>query len=415
MKKILLAVLLVATLFCSQVFAEPQWPKKTITIKVWYSISGENGNFFLSQVKAFEALHPNIKVETTYTGTYADSATKISAAKLSNRLPDMAITSSAQLYTGEDGNYSIEKSVTTDAEFNLADIQSGIMDYAKYEGHICSLPFSISTPVMYYNKALAAKAGYDLEKNPPKTWDEFIKVAKAIMSKSGSRAVKGFDVSDVKWLFKCMLVQNGNEVVSVKNGKITPIFQEASGIEVGKFWQKLIDEKIMAVAQHSGAENKFKAGNLVFFCASSNKSNEMLSYKFEVGAIPMPYFKKPAVAFGGSTATIFSTDQWQYTASYELLKFLLNTTNQADYAIATGYLPIRKSSLELAKVKKQFAENKMYKVAADQMEYGFAYYMFGQMGSMDDAIVYAIDNIEYGDDPADALAEAAKDLIADLK
>lgn len=392
-----------------------QWPAEPINISVWYSISGTNGDFFKSQVEQFAAQNPNIKIEATYTGSYADSATKISAAKMSNKLPDMAITSSVQLYPGEDGNISIDASLS-DPELNVEDIQSGIMEYANYMGYTCSLPFAISTPVMYYNKDLAEKAGYDLEKNPPKTWDEFIVVAKAIADATGNKSVKGFDTSDSKWLFKSMLKQNGNDIVKQENGKITPVFQEDSGIEVANFWKRLVDEKVMSIGQHDNAENKFLSGQLAFISATSNRSTKWATNAtFKIGAIPMPYFKEPAVALGGSTVTIMTTDQWKYTACWELIKYLLNTENQADFALTSGYLPIRKSSLELDKVKAQFESNSTYKVAADQLEYAFAYTMFGEMGSMDMIITYALDDIENGSDPVKTLKSSADELLNDLK
>ncbi|MBQ3729357.1 MAG: extracellular solute-binding protein, partial [Spirochaetales bacterium] len=140
--------------------AEPAAPAATqpaelapATIKVWYSISGTNGQFFESQVKAFAEKYPQIKVELTYTGSYADSATKISAAKLAGNSPDIAITSASQLYTGEDDNFQIEQDVK-DPEFNLADVRPGILEYANYRGRLAAVPFSISTQVIYYNKDL---------------------------------------------------------------------------------------------------------------------------------------------------------------------------------------------------------------------------------------------------------------------
>lgn len=392
-----------------------QWPAEPVEITVWFSIGGEKGNFFKSQVEAFDEANPNIVVkELTYTGSYADSATKLSAAKMSNKLPDLAITSSVQLYVGEDGNISIDSSLS-DPELNVEDIQAGIMEYANYMGYTCSLPFAISTPVMYYNKDMATAAGYDLEANPPKTWDEFIVVAKAIADSTGNKSTKGFDTSDSKWIFKSMLKQNGNNIVTENAGKITPVFQEESAVEVAKFWQRLVDEKVMAIGQHDNAEKKFSAGNLAFFCATSNKCGDMLNYTFEVGAIPMPYFKEPAVALGGSTVTIMTTDQWKYTACWELMKYLLNTDNQADFAINTGYMPIRKSSLELDKVQNAFVKNPLYKVAASQLDYAFAYTMFGEMGSMDMLLTYGLDDIENGSDPLKVLKGAADELIGDLK
>ena len=388
---------------------------KPATIKVWYSISGTNGQFFEGQVQSFMAKYPDIKVELTYTGSYADSATKISAAKLAGNSPDIAITSASQLYTGEDGNFSMETDVL-DPDFNVDDIRPGILEYANYRGQLAAVPFSISTQVIYYNKDLAAKAGYDLEANPPKTWEEFLTVAKAIQSAS-SKGTYGFDTSDAKWLVKNMLYQNGNEIVRMDSeGNVTPVFADESGIEVARFWARLIDEKVMAKSQHDNAENKFLSGKLVFIAATSNRIAKWAeSVQFNIGAIEMPYFKEQKVALGGSTATIMTTDPVRHAASWALLKFLLNTENQTAYALTTGYLPIRESSLDIPQVQAYMQESDLYSTAIKQLDYSTAYVHFGEMGSMDTQLTWALDDIENGTDPKRAFQDAQEQLLADLK
>ena len=384
------------------------------SLKVWYSISGTNGQFFESQVRAFMEQNPQISIELTYTGSYSDSATKISAAKLAGNAPDVVITSASQLYTGEDDNFQIETDVL-DPEFNVADIREGILEYANYRGHLAAVPFSISTQVIYYNKDLAAKAGLDLEANPPKTWDEFLEVAKTIQA-ACPKGTYGFDTSDAKWLVKSMLYQNGNDIVSLSDdGKITPLFAQESGIEVAQFWAKMVSEKIMAVSQHDNAENKFLSGKLVFIAATSNRIAKWAeSVQFNIGAIEMPYFKEPRVALGGSTATIMTTDATKHAASWALLKFLLNTENQTAYALTTGYLPIRESSLELPEVQSYMESSDLYSTAIKQLDYSTAYIHFGEMGSMDTQLTWALDDIENGVDPKRAFQEAEENLIADL-
>ena len=384
------------------------------SLKVWYSISGTNGQFFESQVKAFMEQNPQISIELTYTGSYSDSATKISAAKLAGNAPDVAITSASQLYTGEDDNFQIETDVL-DPDFNVSDIREGILEYANYRGHLAAVPFSISTQVIYYNKDLASKAGLDLEANPPKTWEEFLEVAKAIQA-ACPKGTYGFDTSDAKWLVKSMLYQNGNDIVSMSaDGKITPLFANESGIEVAQFWKRLIDEKVMAKNQHDNAENKFLSGKLVFIAATSNRISKWAeSVQFNIGAIEMPYFKEPRVALGGSTATIMTTDPIKHAASWALLKFLLNTENQTAYALTTGYLPIRESSLDLPEVQAYMESSDLYATAIKQLDYSTAYIHFGEMGSMDTQFNYALDDIESGVDPKKAFMEASDNLIADL-
>ena len=385
------------------------------TIKVWYSISGTNGQFFESQVKSFMEQYPQIKVELTYTGSYADSATKISAAKLAGNSPDVAITSASQLYTGEDGNFSMEADVL-DPAFDVADVRPGILEYANYRGHLAAVPFSISTQVIYYNKDLAAKAGYDLEANPPGTWDEFLTVAKDIQSKC-TKGTYGFDTSDAKWLVKNMLYQNGNEIVRMDgDGNVTPVFADESGIEVARFWARMIEEKVMAKSQHDNAENKFLSGKLVFIAATSNRIAKWAeSVQFNIGAIEMPYFKEQKVALGGSTATIMTTDPVRHAASWALLKFLLNTENQTAYALTTGYLPIRESSLDIPEVQAYMEKSDLYSTAIRQLDYSTAYIHFGEMGSMDTQLTWALDDIENGTDPKRAFQDAQQQLLEDLK
>lgn len=398
-----IAILLVALLCVTAIWAtavKEEVPdhgeKPELTkLKVWYSISGANGKFFEGQAAAFDEAHPEIELELTYTGSYADSATKISAAKLSGEAPDVIVTAASQLYTGEDGNFAMEEDVK-DPEFNFSDIQSGVLEYAKYYGRLAALPFGISTQVVYYNKDLVKAAGLDLEANPPKTWAEFMKVAKAVQ-KASAEGTWGFDTSDGVWLVKSMLSQNNNAVVELKDGKITPVFDNASGVEVANFWKAFIDEGVMPVGQHDNAEKKFLAGGLAFIAATSNRITRWPgSTTFEIGAIEMPGFKKQAVALGGSTITILVTDYWKHDAAWALVKNVINTENQTAFAMTSGYLPIRKSSLELPEVASYIADSELYSVATKQLSYAWAYTHFAEMGSMDSFFWYALDDIEHG-------------------
>jgi len=418
MKKAFLVIMVV--LFASaMVFAtgaaEAQQEARpdVVNIRIWYSIGGASGQFFEQQVNTFLASHPEIKAELTYTGSYADSNTKIAAARLAGDAPDLIIVSASQIYPGEDGNYEMEELVK-DKDFDFGDLQPGIVEYAKYNGRLTSLPFSISTQVFYYNKDLAKKAGLDLEKNPPKTWDQFVEVCQKIQA--ANPGVWGFDTSDGVWLFKSMLKQNGNQVVEAKGEDITPIFDNAAGVKVGEFWKSLVDKGIMPAQQHDNAEKKFLAGTLAFVAATSNRIAKWPgSTEFEIGAIEMPYFVEPAVFLGGSTATILTQDKWKSDACWQILKYVLATDNQAEYSLVSGYLPIRKSVLQKADVKAYINDSELYRVATDQLSYAWAYTHFGAMGSMDTFFWYALDDIESGKmTPEAALKNASKQLIAEL-
>lgn len=390
-----------------------------VKLQVWYAIGGASGEKFVSLANAFDAARSDIELELTYSGNYADTATKVSAAMISGNAPDVAIMAAGQLYTGGRGDYSME-TLVKDPAFDVNDIFKGMLEYGMFEGRVASVPYGVSSQVLYYNKDITDKAGLDLEKNPPATWAEFSQVAKTAKEKGNTNKSSdfyGFDTSDGVWLFKTMLGQNGNEVVQKREDKVVPVFQESSGVEVANFWKSLIDAQLMPASQHNIAEKKFLAGNLAFIAASSNRvSRWQGNTSFNLGAIMMPGFKNRSIALGGNVGVILTGDTYKSEASWELLKYLLEEKNHTDFALTTGYLPVRKSALENQTVKEAFTVNPLYKIAFDQLDDAWAYYHFAEMGTMDSFFWYALDELEKNVlTPQAALEKAAASLVKEIQ
>ena len=91
------------------------------TLEVWYALSGTSGEAFLSIVDDFNAQNPDVKVVTSYSGGYTDTATKITSALASNTTPDVLIGGQVT-YTGAYGNFFAGEQATSDAEFNFDDV-----------------------------------------------------------------------------------------------------------------------------------------------------------------------------------------------------------------------------------------------------------------------------------------------------
>ena len=109
-------------------------------------------------------------------------------------------------------------------------------------------------------------------------------------------------------------------------------------------------------------------------------------------------------------------EKWARDAAWQLMKFILNTENQTDFALTSGYLPIRKSSLEQDRVKEKMANNPLYKVATSQLSYAWAYTHFGEMGTMDSLLWYALDDIEHGTKtPKEAFENASSQLDKEIE
>lgn len=399
--------------------AATQKPAEKVKISLWYAVSGASGDAFKALVEKYAASQPQVEIELSYSGSYADTATKVSAALTSKTEPNVALMSAGPLFTGARGNYYIEEKIN-EPGFNKDDFFQSGWDYSKYNGKVCAVPYGISTPILYYNKNILDKAGIDVSK-PPKTWEELYEMAKKAQKDgniNNSADFWGFEVKDVPWLFKTMLNQNENTVINVDaNNKITPAFGDDKAVEVATWWKKMVDDKVMPAAQHANAEKTFLAGNAAFIVSSSNRISKWITEKtVSAGAFPMPYFKKQSVALGGNVLVLFNKDEKADNASWELIKFLVDAQNQTEFALQTGYLPIRKSGLELDVAKKALAENPMFKIAFDQMSYSWSYWHFEQMGTMDSILADTMEKIEKNTmSPKDALTDAVKQLNKEME
>ena len=391
-------------------------PEGEVNLQVWYAVSGVTAETFEAQVNQYMAENPNIKIELSYAGSYADAAEKIAANLLTNTAPDVALISAAPLYTGARGDYTIE-TLIEDPEFDKDDIFEGVWEYAMYDGRICSIPYGISVPVLYYNKDVMAAAGIDVEANPPKTWDELYAIAEKAQKDgniNNSSTFYGFEVNDAPWLFKSMLSQNGNAIVEPDGALVTPLFNEASAVEVASFWQKLAVNGLMPVGEHSNADKTFLAGNSAFNVSSSIRIARWTDDTVNYGVLPMPAFQEESVALGGNMITLFPNGDEKTAAAWDLIKYLTNTENHTAFSLATGYLPIHKSAMETDAVKAYLAEDARRETVFNMLDSAWSYWHFDAMGTMDWILGDALTEIEGGADVQKVLDDAVDELYDEM-
>ena len=168
MKK-LLAVLLTALMLLSLVsaFAEEQ-----ITLQLW-SIATESDSShqaYVDAIAAFEADHPNIKIEHNATENEAYK-TKIKAAMSSGEdLPDLFFTWGMG-FLGEFVNAG--RVVCLDESYPAyeAELPKAMTTNVTYDGKIYGVPYTMSLVTLYANMDILAEVGYD---HIPATFEEMM-------------------------------------------------------------------------------------------------------------------------------------------------------------------------------------------------------------------------------------------------
>lgn len=112
--------------------------EEPVTLNVWYAVSGTSGETFVQLAEEFDAANDLVDLELSYSGNSSDTATKVSAALLTDTAPDVALMYAGPLYTGGRGDYTIQ-SLIEDEDFHADDIYAGMWDYCTYmDGGVCA-------------------------------------------------------------------------------------------------------------------------------------------------------------------------------------------------------------------------------------------------------------------------------------
>ena len=409
-----LSLVLSLVMLCSMVtMASAEAP---ITLDVWYALSGSSGEAFNQIIEDFNALNTGIIINGSYSGGYNDTSTKITAALAANpkTTPDVLIGGQVT-YTGAYGKFYAGDMAQADAEFNFADVFSGLWDYGIYNDRYCQIPCGISTNLMFYNKEHVAAAGLDMEANPPKTWAEFIDVCKKVQeANAGKPDFIPFCVKDEDWLMNSQIMQCGNPVISCNEDY--SVKAAAWGTEecakVAQWWQDMTREGVMKSTYNENGVNHFAAGNAAFFAGSSTKIIDWSeSMGDKLGAIEMPIFDVQAVAMGGNTICIFPYyGDERAQAAWTFVKFVTSSAANAKFAVNSGYLPCRASGAETPEVVAAMEAMPTYAVAFKQLAYARAYVNIDDYAAKSTALAYArqlvTEDLSY--DPLSAMQESAE-------
>lgn len=373
---LLTALLLIPSLLFAQGKAETTESTGPVEIEVWYALSGTTGENFLRAVEHFNASQSDIVAVASYSGGYSDTATKITAALKSNSTPDVIIGGQVT-YTGAYGNFYAGNQAQADPEFDFDDVFEGLWGYGIYDGQYCNIPYNMSTNTMFYNKALLEEAGFDMENNAPTSWDKFMELCMKL--KEYYKDKEGFIpfvVQDEDWLSNSQIMQCNNPVITANTDY--SVKSAAWGTEecakVAAWWQNMVKNGCMDMTMNKTGNNIFLAGNAAFFAGSSTKISEWTPTMGEnLCAIEMPYFDVKKVALGGSCVAIYPKTTQRTDAAWEFVKFICSADENAQFAVDSGYLPIRKSSFESESVKNAIATMPAYAVAFKQLSYADAY------------------------------------------
>jgi multiple sugar transport system substrate-binding protein len=335
-------------------------PDETITIQFWH-IYGQGKSALLDQMIAeFEALYPNIEVDSVSQGSYTDLLSKTKKAIGTGVTPDIVVGYPDHFaeYMDLGGIIPLDKFIEHETwGVDLDDfVDSYVEENQQYSEGMFSMPYSKSTEMLVYNKTYFSAQGYEFTDNQVLTWEELEDMAATMVGDGANQCEFLINYDSSANLFINSSKQWGAGYTD-DDGNI--LVDNPTTRDMLNYFKGLIDSKVLALPlqwEEAYGSKNFLAKDVCMTVGSTAgisyndpAKNLAPAEQFEIGILPIPQFEgktQAAMQQGPNIAIMENADDAERLASWLFLKFLTNSENTARWAIDTGYLPVRKSGFE---------------------------------------------------------------------
>ncbi len=256
--------------------------------------------------------------------------------------------------------------------------ESAMLDLGRVDGAVYGLPFSVSTPVVYYNADLVVRAGGDPDRLP-RNWDAILDLAKRIDALDGRTGGIHFDYygQENNWTFQALVLSFGGTMMSPDETAIG--FDGPSGLKALSVLAA-IGEAGMIEQSSTQATQAFGAGRLGVFVISSARLASLenaANGRFSVRTGPFPVAEGGRLPVGGNAAVIHARDPEAAAAAWRYIRFVAGPEAQSAMARNTGYLPGNSLAVAREDLLGDFIDqHPNYATAAAQLSNAAPWYSF---------------------------------------
>jgi sn-glycerol 3-phosphate transport system substrate-binding protein len=412
---------------------------KPVQITMWHWMARENETELQKLVDQFNSSQSAVKVSLVNQIDWEATLQKYKSGLGTGDLPDVVQLQETDQQQMIDTQTVLPASVCAKADkYSFSDFLPRVISYFTIQGTQYAMPFNTSGPVLYYNKKAFSAAGLD-PNSPPKTLDD-LRAAAEKLKANGVEAPLGYKTDPIffeQWtaMANKLFVNNGNG----RTARATKTqFDTATGRSIFTWLSGMVKDGLATTnadlgnsqyddllgirsGQHAMAIDTSAAlGTIKAVLGGGDDPN------IELGVAPMPSPVKGAVPGGvfnqgGELFMVNKSSPEKQAAAWQFEKFLAEPQNVTEWAIATGYIPIRKSSASSSEMQQYWQENPGFKVAYDQLLSGknttaSAGSVIGENKGVRDAVRDAQNSMFLdGTSPKSALATAAKNATAAIQ
>lgn len=368
------------------------------TVTFWHAMNGPHQEAITELTNKFNESQEAYEVVEQNQGDYSTLNQSIMASGVSDDLPTISQATASNIPDWASNDLIIPlDDLLAGENFDQETVDSiipGFLDGSTYEEQTMAVPFSKSVRIMYVNEDILEE--YDTE--VPTSFEEVQALGEAMQEAGDERFALGLE-SGIEMELETMARQNGAEWIS--DDLSTVDIGEENATEPMQYIVDAIDAGWARTAGEDGfMSGPFGRGDVALYLGSSaglshvEPGAEESGMTWSTAELPVYNEGEPLTLLAGNDLTVFAsaTDEEQQGAA-AFMNFLLQPENTAEWAIATGYVPVTTAGLEDESYQTYLEENPNAAAAATETEYAIASPMFAGSGEYRDSMLEAQDAI----------------------
>jgi len=358
-----------------------------VEITFWHVQQAKNEETLLALIEQFEAGQDEVRVNVVNVPTYPDVFEKYKAGLTTGDLPDLVQMDESALQSLVDSQSTVPIQSCVKADhYSLEDFAPQAIDYYTTEGVLRAMPWTVSNPVLIYDKNAFRAAGLDPEQ-PPQTLDEVREYSEKIVEAGAARQAIALRAEAL--VNESLYAKSGEPYLNHRNGRdgraTKTLLDTKAGLDIWRWWDDLVQSDLgfFTGSEPDNVDNLFALGTgdaamtidvstvigSVFAVLESGQFTDL-----DLGIGPLPGLESGGgVPVGDGSLWIPRTGSAQRSAAaWELIKFLSAPEQQAAFTVGSrgGYVPIRRSAIDDPGLQAMWSENPELMVPYEQFEAG---------------------------------------------
>jgi len=347
------------------------------TVTWWHAMGGNLGETVEQLASDFNEQSDDIRVETSYKGSYTENLNSTISAVRGGEPPTISQVFDVGSTLAIDSGFFQPIDEVMDIDWSR--YHDPVIDYYTFDGQINSLPFNSSNPILYYNKDAFREAGLDPEA-PPESFAEIRQFSETLVESGATKW--GAAIPNASWLVEQWFALDDQPLVNNGNGRDSHPTEINYDTETARrifgWWVDMYEDELVP---HTGKGDYDAAAQLLFEgtagmtfrstagVASTVEAAAENDFELGTGFYPVPHEgTRAGVVIGGASLWLVDDiPDAQKEAAQVFFEWLSESEQQAAWHRGTGYFPITKDAVDLLRDEGWFEDNPNFRTAFDQL------------------------------------------------